>query len=101
MAIQILYSTDNEDYLTAYARIDEINTNYVNRRAHIVVQYYKTKAAANNGKRPVGYIAFDLAGVLFDQFLGLALYAASKTDPKKLGYIYLMTLPEFSNGIEV
>ena len=112
MAIQILYSTDNDDYPEAYARIDEINTHYADKRAHMVVMYYKTRAAANNGKRPIGQTNFDFskeaqtdeAGVViipaFDDVFGIARYA-TKTDPKKLGYLFLKERAEFLSGIDV
>ena len=112
MAIQIPYSTDNDDYPDAYARIDEINVSYAEKRGHIVVQYYKTRTAANNGKRPLGSVAYDFQttaqtdenGVViipaFDDVFGIALYT-TKTDPKKLGYLFLKTRAAFVGGVDV
>jgi len=113
MAIQIAYSTDNDDYPTAYARIDEINMHYGRKTAHMVVSYYKTRAAANNGKRPLGDAVFDFQptaqvddnGVVivpaFDDVFGIAKYQDAKTDPKKLGYLFLKTQAAFAASEDV
>ncbi len=113
MAIQIAYSTDNDDYPIAYARIDEINTHYGRKTAHMVVSYYKTRAAANNGKRPLGDAVFDFGEVAqvdengvvivppFDDVFGVAKYRDAKTDPKKLGYLFLKTQAAFAAGEDV
>lgn len=113
MAIQIAYSTDNDDYPEAYARIDEINTHYADKRCHMVVMYYKTRAAANAGRRPIGQTNFSFSkeaqtdenGVVtipaFDDVFGIAKYADTKTDPKKLGYLFLKERAEFSSGVDV
>lgn len=113
MAIQIPYSTDNDDYPTAYARVDEINVNYANKQAHMVVQYYKSRTAANNGKRPLGQRNYSFSpaaeldenGIVitpaFDDVFGIALYAETKTDPKKLGYLFLKTQAAFIGGEDV
>jgi len=113
MAIQIAYSTDNDDYPAAYARIDEINTHYGRKTAHMVVSYYKTKAAAANGKRPLGDVVFDFqpaaqvdesGGVIvpaFDDVFGITKYRDTKTDPKKLGYLFLKTQAALAAGEDV
>lgn len=110
MAIQLPFSSDSgDDYPEAYARIEEVNLHYGEKRGRLTIAYYKTRAAANNGKRPIGSRAFDfqkeaqaeLNIPAFDYLFGVAMFAASKTDPLKLGYIWLKTLPEFSGGLDV
>jgi len=101
MAIQIAYSTDNDDYPTAYARVVQVPNDYKNAQGVLVVQYYKSKAASNNGKRPVGSMDYDIRNGNFAQFFSVAAFAAGKTDPLKQGYLFLMTLPEFAGGAEV
>jgi hypothetical protein len=106
MAIQLARSTENDDYPEAYWRIDEVNANYRTEVAHIVVGIYKTRAAANNKKKPIDAETFDLQaseGVYpaFSAVLGIQLYKATKTDQKELVYNWLKTLPLLAGALDV
>ena len=108
MAIQFAYSDDKDnDYPASYARIEEINTHFQDRRAHMTVIVYKSQTSMQNNKRAVGKFVYDFSAdasetvPAYNDVFSQALYDAKKTDPRKLGYTYLRTIPPFNGGIEV
>jgi len=107
MALQIAYQDQSDnDYPAAYARIEEINLHFQDKRAHLVVAIYKSQTAMQRDKRPVGFAQYDMAKdagdyPAFDAVFGQSLFDAKKTDPRALGYTFLKTLPMFSAGTDV
>lgn len=116
MAIQVAWEDEfGNTYANAYARVEEVNCNFLNavESGRFIVKIYKNKTAMQNNKRPVDVIGYDFQkhAVLnddgtvyrpaFDDVLGQKLYDASQTDPRKLCYVWLKTIPPYNGGIDV
>ena len=66
-----------------YWRVIEVNMNYYASVGSVALAGYITKAARNNGKRPIDAKQFPLQGTVFDQFTAQALTADGENPVKK------------------
>lgn len=73
-----------------YWRVIEVNINYYASVGSIALAGYISKAARNNGKKPVDARQFPLEGPSFDAFQDAALEAAGVT-PVKQAYRFIKT----------
>lgn len=66
-----------------YWRVIEVNMNYFASVGSVALAGYISKAARNNGKRPIDAKQFPLQGTVFDEFTAQALTADGENPVKK------------------
>lgn len=85
----LIVDLEGETGATAqYWRVIEVNMNYYANVGAIALAGYVSKAARNNGKRPLDARQFPLQGESFDAFQDAALQAAGVT-PVKQAYLFI------------
>jgi hypothetical protein len=85
----LIKNIEGETGATAqYWRVIEVNMNYFASIGAVALAGYLTKAARNNGKRPLDARQFPLQGESFDAFQDAAL-AASGDTPVKAAYKFI------------
>ena len=116
MAIELTYkAVTGSDYPKAYWRVVLVNCNWGTKTAKAVVYIHRNLSSRTVGEEPVGHLIFDFSGEpqpediseitnqtpSFEKIFGIAVFDAKQTNPVKLVYEYLKTLPEFADSKDV
>ena len=113
MALELSYkAATGSDYSKAYFRVVSIDLNWSAQYARAVVYIHRSKTSRESNDQPVGNKSFEFSGAVddldiqnqlpsFDGVFGVGVFDARKTNPVKLVYEHLKTLPEFEDAKDV
>ena len=117
MALEMKYKAiTGSDYSKAYYRVIQVDCNWATKGARATVYIHRNLSSRTVGEEPVGHLLFDFAGDVpgpeelpseingtpsFEEIFGIAVFDVRKTNPLKLVYEYLKTLPEFEDAKDV
>lgn len=90
MSIQLAYETENDTYPECYFRIEGYHC-VKGSHYQLLVNGYKSRAAANNGKRPVTDrgLSYYVHGEDYNTYFSEQVLKQAGNSPERQGYLWL------------
>jgi hypothetical protein len=102
MPLQGSYNLNsNINLAKAYIVITEVKVKYTTCECSILIEIYKDKASHATKKSPVEVTSINIANPAFDSFFSESVLSQSGKTCVSQGYVYLNTLPQFTNFIRI